>query len=507
MSDTPTEKDENSEINNETQSQLWANSWNRGPNSIDSQPINNEPSLDKSSNPPIQVPPTYNPAVDAQAPVQQQGFGPHFPQPTGYYGQPPYSQWNNPGNPYPYSNPGYGGYGGYPPHPGFPYGTPLPPFSNRPGKSPRSVPTFVYILIAALCVFIGVSAGVGASLYINHAAPTYGGLNQTSPPTQNSGTPSTSLPTSLTAVNNGIVDVNTNLQYMQAQAAGTGIVLNSSGLILTNNHVIDAATQISVTDIGNGRTYPAKVIGFDKVDDVAVIQAEGASGLAVAPLGDSSKMTVGDSVTALGNAGGVGGKPSVATGSITAVDQSITASSDISNTSEQLTNMLETNADIVPGDSGGPLVNSAGQVIGIDTAGSAGFQLQASNATGFAIPINKAIGIESQIVKGQSSSKIHIGQMGFLGVSVENPNSGNLSAPSPSGAVIAAFLANSPAQAAGMTVGDEITAVNGATVTDTNSLSNIMLQFHPGNVITITYLTPSGSTQSATVTLAVGPAA
>ncbi|NNN20572.1 MAG: trypsin-like serine protease [Acidimicrobiales bacterium] len=507
MSDTPAEQGENSEINNETQSQLWANSWNQGPNNFDNEQKNDGPSLGPSVNPPFQVPLASNPAevANVRAPVQSQGFGSHYPQAAGYYGQQSYPQWNHQGGPYPYSNPGYGGFGGYPPHPGYPYGTPLPPFANQPGKSPKSVPTFVYIVIAAVCILIGVSAGVGASLYVNHSSPTYGGLNQTSPTTQNSGTPSSSLPTSLSAVNNGIVDVNTNLQYMQAQAAGTGIVLNSSGLILTNNHVIDAATQITVTDIGNGKTYSAKVIGFDKVDDVAVIQAQGASGLAVAPLGDSSKVATGDAVTALGNAGGVGGKPSVAKGSIIATDQSITASSDISNTSEQLTNMLKTNADIVPGDSGGPLVNSSGQVIGIDTAGSSGFQLQASNAAGFAIPINKAMGIESQIVKGQSSSKIHIGEMGFLGVSVENPTAGN--APSPSGAVIAGFLQNSPAQAAGMTVGDEITAVNGSSVSDTNSLSNIMLQFHPGNTITISYLTPAGATQSATVTLVVGPAA
>ncbi len=160
----------------------------------------------------------------------------------------------------------------------------------------------------------------------------------------------------------GLVDVTSTLGYQQATAKGTGIVLTSNGEILTNNHVINGATSVSVTDIGNGKTYKATVVGYDESKDIAVLQLTGASGLTVANIGDSSTVGVGDSVVALGNAEGLGGTPSVATGSVTALNQSITASDESSGTSEQLTGLIETNAGIQPGDSGGPLVNEHGQV-------------------------------------------------------------------------------------------------------------------------------------------------
>ena len=170
---------------------------------------------------------------------------------------------------------------------------------------------------------------------------------------------------------------------IRGDALGTGIVLTSNGEILTNNHVINGATSVSVTDIGNGKTYKATVVGYDVSQDIAVLQLSGASGLTTASTGDSSSVSVGDSVVALGNAGGVGGTPWVAAGSVTALNQSITASDESSGSSERLTGLIETNADIQAGDSGGPLVNSHGQVIAMDTAASA---TTSSAATGTAAP-------------------------------------------------------------------------------------------------------------------------
>ena len=169
----------------------------------------------------------------------------------------------------------------------------------------------------------------------------------------------TALTTSQIAnkVDPGLVDIVSTLGDQNAEAAGTGMVVTSSGEVLTNNHVIDGATSIKATDIGNGRTYTAKVVGYDKSDDVAVIQLQGASGLTTVSFGDSSQVAVGQSVVALGNAGGTGGTPSVATGTVTALNQSITASDEGSGSSENLTGMIETNANIQPGDSGGSLVN------------------------------------------------------------------------------------------------------------------------------------------------------
>src|SRR5882672_11853813 len=231
-------------------------------------------------------------------------------------------------------------------------------------------------------------------------------------------------------VDPALVDVVSTLGNQGASAAGTGIVLTSNGTVLTNNHVIRGATSIKVTDVGNGRTYTAKVVGYDASKDVAVIQLQNASGLTTANLGDSSSVQAGDAVTALGNAGGKGGTPSVATGAITALNQSITASDEGSGAnSEQLTGLIETNADIQPGDSGGALVNSYGQVIGMNTAASSGTQFQSESgqpaAQAYAIPIDNAETIAKQVDAGQGSSTVHIGATAFLGVETDGSNSGS----------------------------------------------------------------------------------
>ena len=221
-------------------------------------------------------------------------------------------------------------------------------------------------------------------------------------------------------VDPALVDVVSTDGYQGATSAGTGIVLSSTGEVLTNNHVVNGATSIKVTDIGNGKTYTATVVGYDASHDVAVIQLQGASGLTTASLGDSSTVQTGDSVTALGNAEGKGGTPSVATGTVTALNQSITASDELSSVSEQLTGLIETNAPIQPGDSGGSLVNSYGQVIGMDTAAGSSDQPQGQSSTAtatqaYAIPINEAVSIAQQIESGTTTADVHIGATAFLG--------------------------------------------------------------------------------------------
>ncbi|HEX7265891.1 MAG TPA: S1C family serine protease, partial [Streptosporangiaceae bacterium] len=146
-------------------------------------------------------------------------------------------------------------------------------------------------------------------------------------------------------VSPGLVDVVSTMGYQGGKAAGTGMVLTSTGEVLTNNHVIDGATSIKATDVGNGRTYTAKVVGYDKSHDVAVLQLQGASGLQTVSLSPDAAQT-GEKVVALGNAGGKGGTPSVVTGRITALDRSITASDEGAGDAEQLTGMIGHNADI-----------------------------------------------------------------------------------------------------------------------------------------------------------------
>ena len=413
---------------------------------------------------------------------------------------------------------------GYPTGPGFAGGADYPGgpaygagyvFASAPPPPPRRNHKRGLIITGAVALAAGATAG-----------GLIGALNPAAVSTVTA-TSKTALSTSQIAsrVDPGLVDVVSTLGDQQATAAGTGIVLTSNGEILTNNHVIDGATSIKVTDVGNGRTYTAKVVGYDASQDVAVIQLQNASGLTVASLGDSSTVQTGDSVVALGNAGGKGGTPSVATGAVTALNQSITASDEGSGNSEQLTGLIETNANIQPGDSGGSLVNSYGQVIGMDTAASSGtqFQSQSGQTTeqAYAIPINEATSIARQIVAGTTSANVHIGATAFLGIESSSSSQGSGSGfggsgfggfggsqgNSATGVTISGTLSGSPAANAGLTAGDTITSVGGQSVSTAQDIAHALVKYHPGDSISITWVDQSGQSQTTTVTLANGPAA
>jgi S1-C subfamily serine protease len=298
-----------------------------------------------------------------------------------------------------------------------------------------------------------------------------------------------------------LVDINTDLSYLGEEAAGTGIVLTSNGLVLTNNHVINGATSIKARDIGNNRTYTAVVVGYVESSDVAVIQLQGASGLKTATLGHSSGVKTGTPVVAIGNAGGVGGSPSVAPGTITATNQSITASDEGSGTSEKLVGLLETDADIQPGDSGGSLVNVDGQVIGMDTAASEGFSFNQSGTQGFAIPVDTATVLASQIEGHHGSATVHIGATAFLGVAFTSAAVGA------STTTISKVIPATAAQAVGLAAGDVITSFGGHPVSDPSALTELLVSHHPGDRVPIAWTTPSGQSRTATVTLGAGPAA
>jgi S1-C subfamily serine protease len=248
-------------------------------------------------------------------------------------------------------------------------------------------------------------------------------------------------------------------------------------------------------------------------------------------------------VTALGNAGGKGGTPSVATGAVTALNQGITASDEGSGVnSEQLSGLIETNANIQPGDSGGALVNSFGQVIGMNTAASSGTQFQSesgqSAAQAYAIPIDNAETIAKQVEAGQGSSTVHIGATAFLGIETDGSNSGSGSGSgsgdsggfggfggfgggfggqgdgsgsngsgTSNGVTIAGALSGSAAANAGLTAGDTITAVGGQAVSSASDIQQALVKYHPGDKISVNWVDQNGQSQTATVTLASGPAA
>lgn len=299
-------------------------------------------------------------------------------------------------------------------------------------------------------------------------------------------------------VNPSVVDIRSALGYGGA-SAGTGIVMTAGGQILTNNHVIAGALEISVTLVSNGKSYGATVVGTDATQDIAVLQVNGAPGLT--PMQTAGSVSVGDGVVAIGNAGGVGGAPSVVTGTVRALNQTITASDPGGGDEEPLAGLIQTDTPIRPGDSGGPLVNTSAQVVGIDTAASSvNGRYTNSVSVGFAIPINKALDVAKQIATGHGSPSVHFGTTGFLGVSLAPTTSAH------NGAVITGVRPGSPAASAGLKTGDTITSLGGQKVDTAEALSAATKKHAPGDKVQITWQDLFGSSHSAFVTLASGPA-
>ena len=372
------------------------------------------------------------------------------------------------------------------------------------------------VVIAAV---IAAAAGAGIGWSLARTINTHSGVAQASaPPTTQPNVvqpaqpgapiqpaPSTggSLNTNAiaTKVDPAIVDINTVVG--SGQAAGTGEIITSNGEILTNNHVVDRSTSIQVTIAGRSQTYTAHVIGVDPSADIALIQVDGGvSALPTVSFASSSSVKVGDPIVALGNALGQGGTPDVSQGSITALDQTITASEGGSK-SEQLTGMLQSDATIYPGDSGGPLVNSSGQVVGMITAGDVqGFRSSASTVN-YAIPSDTILSVVNQIRSGQTSSEIIYGQTGYIGVSVQNLDANaaaQLNLNISSGALVASVVPSAPAAGAGITRYSVITSVGGTSITNIDDLGNALLAHKPGQQVSITWVNSSG-THTATVTL------
>jgi S1-C subfamily serine protease len=315
------------------------------------------------------------------------------------------------------------------------------------------------------------------------------------------GTGTTSHPDAVAKVAPGIVNITTTVGYDGAEAAGTGEVLTSDGVVITNHHVIAGATSIKVAVAGTTTTYVADVVGYDSTHDIAVIKLRNASGMTIAPIGDSSTVKVGDEVIGLGNAGGKGGKPIPADGSVTGLDKSITAMDSENGTSEDLTGLIETDAAIQPGDSGGALVSTEGKVVGIITAGSTSGGRTTGATDGYAVPINQALKIAQDIRDGKASSTIHIGESAFLGIQVAG--SGN----STNGVRIAGTVAGSAAAKAGLKAGDRITSLDGQAVTTNASLRALIAPHHPGDTVRIGWVDSTGKTRSADITFGSGPVA
>ena len=500
------------------------------------------------------------------------GYGPGYPGGHGSYYQPGYpGGYQGPG--YPpnagyqgvYGPSGYPGAGGY--QPGYGYGPDIVSGGYGQDRPPRRSRILTYVVVAALAA--GVGAGTVLALRHNDGSnpagltlpnnPSNGALPGagSGQPNGNSGANSSLTQSVASKVSPGIVDIISTPSY-SGQATtleGTGMILTHSGLVLTNNHVVEGTSSVEAKIADTGQTYKITVLGTDAVHDVALLKIVNPGNLTPVSTGDSSKVQIGETVVALGNAEGQDGTPTVVSGRITSLNQSIQASDAGAGTTENLHGMLQTNAPIVSGDSGGALADAQGKVIGMNTAANSSAGTGAS--MGFAIPINRALSIASQILAGHATSDIQIGLPAFLGVTVATSNSASGStastATSPSaqqqqlqntadqngfggfgngqgnsngsclnsaatsvpptipsdvssGALVGGVLCGTPVIQAGITEGSVITSIDGQTVSSPASLTKLLTHYHPGDTVSITWVAPNGSKHTASVKLASGPA-
>jgi len=268
---------------------------------------------------------------------------------------------------------------------------------------------------------------------------------------------------------------------------GTGMIISSTGLVITNNHVIASATSggsITVTRSGTTKKLPATLIGTNPINDVALIRINNISGLPTVAFGNSQQLSVGDAVVAIGNALGLAaGTPTVTTGIVSALGRTVTASSSAS--TETLNDMIQTDAAINPGNSGGPLLDSSGNVIGMNTA-VAGTLPDGSSAQniGFAIPAATIQSLLKSLLAGQTV----VNHGAYMGIEMESLTPSlqqQYGFSVASGAVIMSVISGTPAASAGLLQGDIIVGINGTTIGGGADVQQVISSHHPGDVITI----------------------
>ena len=332
---------------------------------------------------------------------------------------------------------------------------------------------------------IGTTGDASATPSIRSGSGSFGGSS-------NTWNPYTTGPTSDQSVTSdqavGLVLVNTIMNWGLEEAAGTGMIIDSSGLVVTNHHVVAGSTGVTVTDLSTGKEYQADIIGYDKTDDVAVLKLDGASGLSTITA-DTALPSVGESVTAVGNAEG-GGSLVAAPGQIVDTGVSITVNEDDGTTAD-LTNLIELDANMVSGDSGGALFNSSTKVVGMNVAGSVNPRVNDS----YAIPMATVEDVANQIIARQASSTVTLGHTAGMGI--ELSNNGEL----------AGVVTGGPADKAGLTAGSVITKLDNKSVTGQSDLATILAKHAPGDTVEIAWTDASGKKHDATITLGDAPLA
>lgn len=374
------------------------------------------------------------------------------------------------------------------------WASPTPPQWHSPEKPPRS-PRWrhlVFILIAGL---VGLALGTQMS---GLARPEILPLPQISERPQVPTveplvpTPAASDSEVSSALANGVVLI--TAKQPNGSGAGTGMILSEDGRVLTNYHVVEGSTSLTVTVPNQSKVFRATVLGRDASADVALIQLENASGLRTVTINNRSPR-IGDPVTAVGNARGQG-YLSAASGKVISLSETITVADDFGG-SRKLTDMIATNAAAVPGDSGGPMFDASGHVIGMTSAGTSieSEGKQKTTAT-FAVPIGRALGVTNQILSGNPSGTVQIGPKAYLGITATGDAGGVL---------VNSTERGKPAAVAGIREGDTIVSLDGTQTNTRTDLADVLAGLKPGDTVPIKWITSQGRPQSGMVELAASP--
>lgn len=385
------------------------------------------------------------------------------------------------------------------PMPAGPGQHPRPGMPPAPGRRPRKGSRATALAVGAVAIALvsgGIGGGVAMLVHPDHGVP---GISASGAAP---GVPAASVPTgSVEAVAAAVVPSVVKLEVSQGRASeeGSGVILSTDGLILTNNHVVAAAagapgepagpakTKVTFAD---GKTAPFTVIGADPSSDIAVVRAQNVSGLTPITVGSSADLRVGQDVVAIGSPLGLEG--TVTTGIISALNRPVAAGGDARNQNTVL-DAIQTDAAINPGNSGGALVNMSGELVGINSAiatmgADAGAQQGGSIGLGFAIPVDQAKRIADEIIQTGSASRAS------LGVQVGNEAGVD-------GAKIVEVTAGGAASAAGLPSGVIVTKVDDRLINSADALVAAVRSKAPGDKVTLTFLDPAGKTQSLDVTL------
>ena len=241
------------------------------------------------------------------------------------------------------------------------------------------------------------------------------------------------------------------------EGVGSGIIIDSKGFILTNNHVVDKASNLKIT-LKDGNIFNGKVIGTDEVSDLAVVKVESTEALPQAQLGDSGHLKIGQIVIAIGNPFGLIGGPTVTAGIVSALNRTLQFESGA-------LELIQTDAAINPGNSGGPLVDTNGEVIGINTA-----KMPYAHGIGFAVPVNTAKTIMKELI--ENGRVINRPWIGISAIKITRQLSQYYKLPTNEGVLIAQVEPHSPADYADLRKGDIIEAIDGNKITDPSQMSS-----------------------------------